>query len=227
VRLHHPLSDPTIYHFPRLPLMTFSVSNPTSLFCLTIVILSLNTQDTPGFHFINICNTLCLTFLTAYIATRTTSPSPASDAPQTLSPTPPSRTPPSPPSLYRRMLHPGVEGVWTRSGLDAELTLQQQVKTRSSISRRRNPSKVQFPNDPYLSATILPSHLDSGSGVSISSLEDLPSEGEETGGTTQLVHLPKIPDTDPDVECPAVGGDPASNFRDRPPCSSSSESSAS
>jgi len=145
VRLHHSLGDPTIYHFPRSPLMTFAVSSPTSLFCLTIVILSLNTQNIPGFHLINICNTICLTFLAVYITTRTTSPNPASDVPQTYSPSPPSRTPPSPPTPRHRTLHPGVEGRCGRDRANRSrrgLTLKPQTKIRSSISRRKNLSKV-------------------------------------------------------------------------------------
>ena len=86
---------------------------------------------------------------------------------------------------------------------------------------------VWFLDNPSLSATALPLSPDSGLGVSISSLEDVPSDGEEPGGTARLIHLPKITDTNSGVECPVVSGDPTSNFRDRPPRSPSSESSAS
>ena len=112
-------------------------------------------------------------------------------------------------------------------GLDAELTFKSQTKTRSSISRRRNPFKVQFLNNSYLSTSTSPSHLDYDLGGSISSLEDVHSEGEESGGTARLVHLPKIPNANLEVECATVGRDPTPNFRDRPPRLPSSESSAS
>ena len=153
MRLYHSLGNPTIYRFPRSPLMTFMVPNPTSLLCLSIVILSLDTQYTPGFHLINICNTICLTFLTVYIATRTISPNPTSDVPQIRSPSLPSRTPPSPPSPHHCTLHPSVEG-WCECSKGNRprrgLTFNPQTTTRSSISRRRNLSKVRFPNDACL-----------------------------------------------------------------------------
>ena len=111
--LHYSLGDPTMYRFLRSPLTTFIVSNPTSLLCLTIAILSFTTQYAPGFHLVNICNTICLTILTAFITTRTPSPNPAtrtSDASQTHSPSPPSCVPQLPPTPDRCMLHHSVEG---------------------------------------------------------------------------------------------------------------------
>ena len=97
---------------------------------------------------------------------------------------------------------------------DSELTLESQTQTRSSISCLRNPSKVRLRNIPYLTAAAaaLPSHLDSGLGLSISSLEDVPSEDE----ATEPIVPSNFPDTNPDTRFPVVSSDPASPFRDRP-----------
>jgi hypothetical protein len=95
---------PTMYRHLLLPLVAFTVSNPISLFCLAIVTLSFTTQCIPNFHLINMCNTICLTFLTGFLATRTPPPSSdtrASDASRTHSPSPPAHTPPSSPALHR------------------------------------------------------------------------------------------------------------------------------
>ena len=100
--------DPTMYRHILSPLVAFTVSNPISLFCLAIVTLSYATQCIPNLYLINMCNTICLTFLTGFLATRTPPPSSdtrASDASRTLSPSPPAHTPPSSPALHRCPLH--------------------------------------------------------------------------------------------------------------------------
>jgi hypothetical protein len=110
--LHRSPGDPTMYRHLLPPLVAFTVFNPISLFCLAIVTLSFATQCIPNFRLINMCNTICLTFLASFLATRTPPPSSdtrASDASRTLSPSTPAHTPPSSPTLHRCPPHLDVQ----------------------------------------------------------------------------------------------------------------------
>ena len=112
-RLYRFLGDPTMYRHLLSPLMAFAVSNSISLFCLAIVILSFTAQYIPSLYLTNMCNTICLIFLTAFIATRALPPSPAtraSDVPHIPSPSPSTRTPPSPPTTHHFPFYPDVQG---------------------------------------------------------------------------------------------------------------------
>ena len=211
--------------------MTFIVSHPTSLLCLTIVTLSIVTQYPPSHYFIDICNTMCLIFLTAFIATRTPSSEPTtgtSGTAQTHSPPPPSRTPLSSPTPDRCAFHPGEDGGRPECNGFRRGTHLETPDSHSFLDLSSDESfHGTVADKSYFSITTSPSHPDSDLSVSISSLGDVHSEGEEAGGAVQLIRPPNIPDTSPDVEFSVISGDPASSFRDRSTSSPSSESSAS
>ena len=198
------------------PLITFAASNPISLFCLATSILYFTAQYIPGSHLANMCNTICLIFLTTLIAARTLPFNHATqppDALQTLSPSLSTYAFPLSPTPHSSLLLTNAQGRrLCGSSSDSELTLESQTQTRSSISCLRDPSKVRLRSTPYLTATALPSHLDSGLGLSISSLEGVPFEDE----AAEPIVPSNFSGTNPDTGFPVVGGDPESPFRDQP-----------
>ena len=110
---HRSQGDLTMYRRLLSPLVTPTVSNTTSLLFLAITILSFTTQYITGFHLTNICNTICLIFLTASFVTRVSSSNPATgihDALQTLAPSPSTCTPRLPPPPHGCLLYPDVQG---------------------------------------------------------------------------------------------------------------------
>ena len=131
--------------------------------------------------------------------------------------------------LHHLPLFTGVRSILTfevRAHTVVDSDMEFTVRARSSIFHLRNPFKVRCFDSPRASIVTLPPHLDSGLGLSVSSLGDVPSGDEEGGGAAQLIYPPEVPQTEPGVECSVVSGDQTSTFRDTPTPSLSSEASA-
>ena len=207
-------------------LISLVISNTISLSCLVIAILSFTTKYVLGSHLTNMCNTTCLIFLTAsIIRSRMPSPNPTTrvpDALQTLSPSPSARTPPLPLS-HSCLFHPDAQG-GSLCGNGCRNRVQPRIPDPNSFLDLTSEESFQGTvlRQPCLLAAILLSHLDSGLGLSVSSLEDVSSEDE----TPESINPPEVPDINPDVRCPVISGDKVSPFRDQP-SPSLSESSAS
>lgn len=95
------------------PFIAPTASNTISLFCLAIAILSFTTQYILNLHLTNMCNTICLIFLAASIATRMPPSNPVTRVPddlQTLLPSPSIGTPPSPLTPHDFLLCPDAQG---------------------------------------------------------------------------------------------------------------------
>ena len=108
---HRSQGDLTMYRRLLSPLVTPAVSNTTSLLFLAITILSFTTQYITGFHLTNICNAICLIFLTASFVTRVSNPATGiHDALRTLAPSPSTGTPRLPPPPHSYLLYPDVQG---------------------------------------------------------------------------------------------------------------------